>query len=152
MLDGSMMTVYQCTAVNRLVASIVGSNGFEAIARNFIKTMEADADFSAHVIDQKYSRTDDHDSPSYITKARYSANKLYFDAFIDFYGAEINETLCTMLKNEMKRRVEKNSIAVEYLEQRYNRNYNKWALIVASVAVFISAAAFVVSLTNLQVF
>lgn len=147
MLDGSMATVYQCTAVNRLIPARTTDNGLEVVAWNFIRTMESDADFSAHVIDRKYSRTDDHDSPSYITKARYSANKLYFDAFIDFYGTRMNETRCAMLRNEMERRVEKNAIAVDYLEQRYHRSYNRWALFVASVAVIISAAAFVSSLT-----
>lgn len=147
MLDGGTTTVYQCTAADRLV--IKGDlDEVEAIANWFVSTMEKDADFSAHVIDRKFSRTDDHESPSYITKARYSVNKLYFDAFMDFYKQRIDESNRSRLIDEMQRRVMKNEIAIDYLSQRYNRGHDVKTFWVATLAALFSFLALVATLIS----
>lgn len=145
MMDGAMFTVFQCTVVDRLVDTGSGSEDTEALLRKFISTMEADAQFSARVINGRYSLTDHSQSPSYITKSRYMANKLYFDAFRDFYQHRVGGGRLERLCEEMERRVEKNEIAVEYIDQRYHRRHETWALWISITAAFLSAAALVMT-------
>ena len=141
MLDGNASTAYDCSAMDRLVCCNSPSDEVESIIRRFLRSMEADADFSAHVINRRYSNASNLRNPSYITKARFSANKLYFEAFVDFYSNRIRRECLSKYRNEMERRVEKNSIAVEYIDCRFKRRLDRLGLWMAVIAAYISAMA-----------
>ena len=137
-IDGCADMVYDCTAMDRLVRS-ESTDPAEAIARRFIETLETDADFSAHVVADGRFRGDDPNRPTFITRARFESNRLYFEAFMDFYSERFSETSRRSLIAEADRRVRKNLIVSDYLDRRYQRNYN-------SIAFRMSVAAIIVAL------